>query len=104
MLSHGADLDFGKKSSNRTETPTSRLLQWVFSRYGLLLFLAIIFLLAFVEEGLWDITEFGSEIKYLAIHPKYPGIAIDGSIKQIIIKSYALTKFLPFWIFDAILF
>ena len=66
---------YGKKSSNRTETPTSRLLQRVFSRYGLLLFLAIIFLLAFVEEGLWDITEFGSEIKYLAIHLKYPGIA-----------------------------
>ena len=47
---------YGKKSSNTIATPTSRLLQLVFSRYGLLLFLAIIFLLAFVEEGLWDIT------------------------------------------------
>ena len=28
----------------------------VFSRYGLLLFLGIIFLLAFIEEGLWDVT------------------------------------------------
>ena len=47
---------YGKKSSITNATPTSHLLQWVFSRYGLLLFLAIIFLLAFVEEGLWDIT------------------------------------------------
>ena len=64
---------YGKKSSITIATLTSRLLQWVFSRYGLLLFLAIIFLLAFVEEGLWDITEFGSAIKYLATTPKLPG-------------------------------
>jgi hypothetical protein len=47
---------YGKKSASVTEVQPSRLLQWVFSRYGLLLFLAIIFLLAFLEEGLWDIT------------------------------------------------
>ena len=66
---------YGKKSSNRTETPTSRLLQRVFSRYGLLLFLAIIFLLAFVEEGLWDIQNLVLQLNTLLLHPKYPGIA-----------------------------
>jgi hypothetical protein len=32
----------------------SRFLKTVFSRYGVLLFIVILFLLAFVEEGLWD--------------------------------------------------
>lgn len=47
---------YGKKNSNKIVTQKNNLLQWVYSRYGLLLFLGIIFLLAFVEEGLWDVT------------------------------------------------
>lgn len=35
---------------------SSRFLKAVFSQYGVLLFLAIIFLLAYLEEGLWDMT------------------------------------------------
>jgi hypothetical protein len=47
---------YGKKSISTTAKQHSQLLQWIFSRYGLLLFLSIIFLLAYLEEGLWDIT------------------------------------------------
>ena len=46
---------YGKKNYVPAGKGT-RFLKMVFSRYGVLLFLAIIFLLAFVEEGLWDIT------------------------------------------------
>lgn len=34
----------------------NRFLRRVFGRFGLLLFLCIVFLLAFLEEGLWDIA------------------------------------------------
>lgn len=46
---------YGKKhySGNRNK---NRFLALVFSRYGLILFLGILFLLAFAEEGLWDIA------------------------------------------------
>lgn len=47
---------YGSKSSQSGKATSGNILQWVFSRYGLLLFLGIIFLLAFVEEGLWDVT------------------------------------------------
>lgn len=46
---------YGKKSFSFSSRQ-SRVMQLVFSRYGLLLFLGIIFLFAYVEEGLWDIT------------------------------------------------
>jgi hypothetical protein len=32
------------------------IIKYVFSRYGIIVFLSIIFLLAFLEEGLWDMT------------------------------------------------
>lgn len=43
----------GKKNSARHR---DGILKLVFSKYGVLLFLGIIFLLAFVEEALWDIS------------------------------------------------
>jgi hypothetical protein len=33
-----------------------RFLKMVFSRYGVLIFLGLVFLFAFIEEGLWDLT------------------------------------------------
>jgi len=45
----------GKKSTS-VKPAANRLLQLVFSRYGLIFFLLIIFALAFIEESLWDIS------------------------------------------------
>lgn len=45
---------YGKKKNSTSKS--TGLMRLVFSRYGLLLFLGIIFLLAFIEEGLWDVT------------------------------------------------
>ena len=44
---------YGKKNYGNTK---SRFLRIVFSKYGLLIFLASLFLFAFIEEGLWDIA------------------------------------------------
>lgn len=44
---------YGKK--NYVNTP-NRFLRIVFSKYGLIVFLGLLFLFAFIEEGLWDIT------------------------------------------------
>lgn len=46
---HGRKLH-AKQSSN------SRLLRLVFNRFGWVFFLIIIFLFAFIEEGIWDLT------------------------------------------------
>lgn len=46
---------YGRKHYNK-EKSTTRFLKAVFSQYGILIFLAIIFLFAFAEEGLWDVA------------------------------------------------
>lgn len=58
VISHGVPYMgliwiYGKKHYSKTGSP---FLKKVFSRYGIFLFLAIIFLLAFIEEGLWDFS------------------------------------------------
>jgi len=44
---------YGKKNYSSTQ---SKFLRFVFSKYGLLVFLGLLFLFAFIEEGLWDVT------------------------------------------------
>lgn len=44
---------YGDKNYVKKKTG-SRFLQWIFSNKGIVAFLAILFILAFVEEGLWD--------------------------------------------------
>lgn len=46
---------YGRKSSAKDER-AGKFIKVVFSKYGILIFLAVIFLLAYLEEGLWDIT------------------------------------------------
>jgi len=43
---------YGKK--NYQQQQGNRFLHLVFSKYGILIFLSLIFLFAFIEEGLWD--------------------------------------------------
>ena len=46
---------FGKRNALKDEQ-AGRFVKAVFSKYGLVIFLGLIFFLAYVEEGLWDIT------------------------------------------------
>ncbi|MFT3909209.1 MAG: hypothetical protein QM737_07245 [Ferruginibacter sp.] len=45
----------GKKNYSKPGAGT-RFLKLVFSKYGIIIFLAVIFLFAFIEESLWDIS------------------------------------------------
>jgi hypothetical protein len=55
---------YGKKQVSAVPRGTSApLLRAVFSRYGIILFLAIIFLLAYFEEGLWDMTVHHQQVR-----------------------------------------
>jgi thiol:disulfide interchange protein len=47
---------YGKKTVRQQPVKAGKLMRQVFSKYGLLLFLGIIFLLAYIEEGLWDVA------------------------------------------------
>lgn len=47
---------YGKRTTQSGASNPGKLMRLVFSRYGIVLFLGIIFLLAFIEEGLWDFT------------------------------------------------
>ncbi|HLZ85729.1 MAG TPA: hypothetical protein VKQ52_00760 [Puia sp.] len=49
------------------------LLQKVFSPYGILLFLGIIFLLAYLEEGLWDMTVWKEHVKLFSVFHLFGG-------------------------------
>ncbi len=52
----------GKRQKEKTP-----LLHRVFSQYGIVLFLGIIFLLAYFEEGLWDMTVWKDHVKLFSI-------------------------------------
>ncbi|HLP51512.1 MAG TPA: hypothetical protein VK154_11545 [Chitinophagales bacterium] len=45
---------FGKRKAEQKKEQTSILLRAVFSSYGIVLFLLILFFFSFVEEGVWD--------------------------------------------------
>jgi phosphatidylglycerophosphate synthase len=47
---------YGKKKRQLAYKDSGKFLHIVFSKYGILIFLGIIFGFAFVEEGLWDMT------------------------------------------------
>jgi len=47
---------YGEKQHGRTGVSRGPFLRVVFSRWGIFIFLGIIFLLAYLEEGLWDVT------------------------------------------------
>lgn len=79
---------YGKKNYKITQ---SRFLRVVFSKYGLIIFLGLLFVLAFLEEGLWDITVwrehgqlFGSSM------PNIP--AIDKTLLAFIVPLLALPQ------------
>ena len=45
---------YGKKKSDAPVETVSKFMKIIFSRYGVILFMLVIFLLAYVEEGFWD--------------------------------------------------
>lgn len=59
---------YGRKNYTQPGKGT-RFLRVVFSRYGIIIFLGILFLLAFVEEGLWDASVWKEHSNVFGLQP-----------------------------------
>ena len=81
---------YGKKNYHQPQKG-NRFLQVVFSRYGLLIFLSLIFLFAFIEEGLWDFMVW-KEHSLLFNFNHLPSININDKMLSFIIPLLALPQ------------
>jgi hypothetical protein len=66
-------------------------LQKVFSRYGILLFLGIVFLLAYLEEGLWDMTVWKEHVSLFSIFHVF-GSRLHGNWLIVVVPLLALPQ------------
>lgn len=69
----------------------TRFLRMVFSQYGVLIFLALIFLLALIEEGLWDMAVW-KEHRNMFFNLNLPAIELDHSVLSIIVPLLTLPQ------------
>jgi len=76
---------------NKTYTTTSRgtrFLRLLFNQYGIVLFLLILFVLAFVEEGLWDAAVWQEHRKIF----HFPNITLSNDVLKILVPLLALPQ------------
>lgn len=66
-------------------------LRKVFSRYGILLFLGIIFLLAYLEEGLWDMTVWKEHVSLFSVF-HFVGRRLHGNWLVVVVPLLALPQ------------
>jgi hypothetical protein len=64
---HGRQGGDGAGTSGGTGVLRSSFLRVVFSRWGVFIFLGIIFLLAYLEEGLWDMTVWKEHVSLFTV-------------------------------------
>lgn len=69
----------------------SRFLRLVFSRYGLAVFLGLIFILAFIEEGLWDVTVWKEHSGIFGTR-HMQDFSMDGALLTLIVPLLALPQ------------
>lgn len=79
---------YGQKNYRQNEKGTS-FLRLIFSKAGLILFVGILFLLAFVEEGLWDWSVWK---EHRAIFGGGPGFTIPEKLLAFIVPLLALPQ------------
>lgn len=66
-------------------------LHWVYGKYGVLLFLCIIFAFAFIEEGLWDMFLWKEHQKVFGIS-SLPEISLDKQVLSLLVPLLALPQ------------
>jgi hypothetical protein len=66
-------------------------LKKVFSRYGIILFLGIIFLLAYLEEGLWDMTVWKEHVSLFSVFHLF-GRRLHGNWLMVVVPLLALPQ------------
>lgn len=81
---------YGKKNYTQPNRG-SQFLRIVFSRYGLVIFLALIFIFAFVEEGLWDIAVWQEHGQVFGTR-HITGISLDETLLTLIVPLLALPQ------------
>lgn len=75
---------YGKKTHGNTKS-SHRVLRWVFSKYGLIIFLGLIFLLALLEEALWEV----------AVWKEHSGIFFTNRFDQVTLNHQWLSLVVP---------
>ncbi|MCF0069419.1 hypothetical protein LZD49_02990 [Dyadobacter sp. CY261] len=80
---------FGKKEAARAES--GRLLPIFFGQYGVLLFLGLIFLLAYFEEGLWDRAVWKEHRNLFSLFYHFP-LGADKSALALIVPFLAVPQ------------
>ncbi|MEO6722512.1 MAG: hypothetical protein ABIN67_19235 [Ferruginibacter sp.] len=81
---------YGSKNSVKT-VGAGKFIRAVFSKYGIAIFLGLIFLLAYIEEGLWDITLWREHTSLFPIF-HFSEIKINKSILSLIVPLLALPQ------------
>jgi hypothetical protein len=71
--------------------PSTPFLRKVFSPYGILLFLGIIFLLAYLEEGLWDMTVWKEHVSLFSVFHLF-GSRLQGNGLIVVVPLLALPQ------------
>lgn len=89
VISHGVPYMalvwiYGKKKSKLPAPAASWIMKYAFGRYGLLIFLGIIFLLAYLEEGFWDALVWREHASFFRIFPSLPQINNDMALSVIV--------------------
>lgn len=81
---------YGQKHYHKPQKG-NRFLQIVFSKYGVAIFLALIFLFAFIEEGLWDFIVW-KEHSMVFNFSNLPGINVSDKLLSFIVPLLALPQ------------
>ena len=69
----------------------SRFLKLVFSRYGVVIFIVLLCLFAFIEEGLWDIAVWKEHSSVFGFQPS-AGLQLDHTVLSIVVPLLALPQ------------
>jgi hypothetical protein len=78
-------------ASPRAHPQPGVLLKKVFSRYGIVLFLGIIFFLAYFEEGLWDMTVWKEHVSLFSVFHLF-GHRLHGNWLTLVVPLLALPQ------------
>ncbi len=81
---------YGNKNYNK-QSKSGNFLRIIFSKYGIAVFLVIIFLLAYIEEGLWDMTVWKEHQNIFKVF-RLIDVQISGQLLNFLVPLLALPQ------------
>lgn len=94
VISHGIPymaLIWISGTNDLEKQKTDKLVQFFFGKYGIVFFLGLIFLLAYLEEGLWDMTVWKEHKNIFGFFHQIP-LQIDQTLLAIIVPLLTLPQ------------